>query len=226
MLYALPLVLLLRDARRPRRRATTGGIGRRPGRALRGSCSPTSPSSCWCSTSRCRRWRAGWCATGCRRSSRSSSTSARARPAWRRRSTGRSRPSSARSAGGWLADRWMRRHARGRIFVSAIGMALIVPAIFGVGNARRPAAGGGGRVPRSCSASAGASSMQQHADPVPDRAAGAAGHRLRHHEPREHQLRRPRRLGLRRAARPPGAAQRHLRRLRRAPPSCPSCSCC
>ena len=37
--------------------------------------------------------------------------------------------------GGWLADRWMRRHMRGRIFVSAIGMSLIVPAIFGVGNA-------------------------------------------------------------------------------------------
>ena len=37
-------------------------------------------------------------------------------------------------AGGWLADRWMRRHARGRIFVSAIGMSFIVPAIFGVGN--------------------------------------------------------------------------------------------
>jgi MFS family permease len=37
--------------------------------------------------------------------------------------------------GGWLADRWMRRHARGRIFASAIGMALIIPAIFGVGNA-------------------------------------------------------------------------------------------
>ena len=38
-------------------------------------------------------------------------------------------------AGGWLADRWMRRHQRGRIFASAIGMSLIVPAIFGVGNA-------------------------------------------------------------------------------------------
>lgn len=37
--------------------------------------------------------------------------------------------------GGWLADRWMRRHHRGRIFTSAIGMCLIVPAIFGVGNA-------------------------------------------------------------------------------------------
>lgn len=38
-------------------------------------------------------------------------------------------------AGGWLADRWMRTHARGRIYASALGMALIVPAIFGVGNA-------------------------------------------------------------------------------------------
>ncbi len=37
--------------------------------------------------------------------------------------------------GGWLADRWMQRHDRGRIYVSAIGMSLIVPAIFGVGNA-------------------------------------------------------------------------------------------
>lgn len=37
--------------------------------------------------------------------------------------------------GGWLADRWMGRSERGRIFVSAIGMAMIVPAIFGVGNA-------------------------------------------------------------------------------------------
>ena len=37
--------------------------------------------------------------------------------------------------GGWLADRWMERDQRGRIYVSAIGMSLIVPAIFGVGNA-------------------------------------------------------------------------------------------
>jgi MFS family permease len=37
--------------------------------------------------------------------------------------------------GGWLADRWMRRTVRGRIYVSAIGMSLIVPATFGVGNA-------------------------------------------------------------------------------------------
>ncbi len=37
--------------------------------------------------------------------------------------------------GGWLADRWMGRTERGRIYVSALGMALIVPAMFGVGNA-------------------------------------------------------------------------------------------
>jgi MFS family permease len=35
--------------------------------------------------------------------------------------------------GGWWADRWMRHSVRGRIYVSAIGMSLIVPAMFGVG---------------------------------------------------------------------------------------------
>lgn len=37
--------------------------------------------------------------------------------------------------GGWIADKWMHRNIRGRIYVSAIGMSLIVPAMFGVGNA-------------------------------------------------------------------------------------------
>jgi len=37
--------------------------------------------------------------------------------------------------GGWLADRWSQRTARGRIYVSAIGMSFIIPALFGVGNA-------------------------------------------------------------------------------------------
>jgi MFS family permease len=37
--------------------------------------------------------------------------------------------------GGWLADRWVRTHDRGRIYVSAIGMVLIVVAILGMGNA-------------------------------------------------------------------------------------------
>ena len=41
--------------------------------------------------------------------------------------------------GGWLADRWMLKSVRGRIYVSAIGMSLIVPAMFGVGYA--PATG-------------------------------------------------------------------------------------
>ena len=36
--------------------------------------------------------------------------------------------------GGWLADRWMRRSERGRIFTSALGMSLLIPALFGVGN--------------------------------------------------------------------------------------------
>ena len=39
-------------------------------------------------------------------------------------------------AGGWLADRWMRRTDRGRIFTSAIGMALFRPALCGVGGAQ------------------------------------------------------------------------------------------
>ena len=37
--------------------------------------------------------------------------------------------------GGWAADRWMFRNQRGRIFVSAIGTSLFIPALFGVGNA-------------------------------------------------------------------------------------------
>jgi len=38
-------------------------------------------------------------------------------------------------AGGALADYWMRRTIRGRIFVSALGMTLFLPSLFGVGNA-------------------------------------------------------------------------------------------
>ena len=36
---------------------------------------------------------------------------------------------------GFLADRWMRKTQRGRIYVSALGMMMIVPALFAVGNA-------------------------------------------------------------------------------------------
>jgi MFS family permease len=38
--------------------------------------------------------------------------------------------------GGWLADRWMQWNVRGRIYVSAIGMSLFLPALFGVGNSQ------------------------------------------------------------------------------------------
>jgi MFS family permease len=37
--------------------------------------------------------------------------------------------------GGWLADTWMKRSVRGRIYISAIGMSFFLPALFGVGNA-------------------------------------------------------------------------------------------
>lgn len=37
--------------------------------------------------------------------------------------------------GGWFADLWMQRSPRGRIFVSALGMSLFLPSLFGVGNA-------------------------------------------------------------------------------------------
>jgi predicted MFS family arabinose efflux permease len=37
--------------------------------------------------------------------------------------------------GGTLADRWMRATPRGRIFTSAIGMTMFLPALFSVGNA-------------------------------------------------------------------------------------------
>jgi MFS family permease len=38
-------------------------------------------------------------------------------------------------AGGWWADHWMRSNSRGRIYVSAVGTSLIIPAMFGVGYA-------------------------------------------------------------------------------------------
>jgi MFS transporter, Spinster family, sphingosine-1-phosphate transporter len=37
--------------------------------------------------------------------------------------------------GGWAADRLMRRTLRGRIIISALGMSLLIPSLFGVGNA-------------------------------------------------------------------------------------------
>jgi MFS family permease len=37
--------------------------------------------------------------------------------------------------GGWMADRWMRRTIRGRIFTSALGVSFFLPSLFGVGDA-------------------------------------------------------------------------------------------
>lgn len=37
--------------------------------------------------------------------------------------------------GGYLADRWVRRNIRGRIYISAIGMATLIPAMYGLGHA-------------------------------------------------------------------------------------------
>lgn len=48
--------------------------------------------------------------------------------------------------GGWLADRWMRHNNRGRIYVSAIGMACFLPALFAVGNAETAVIAGAGLV--------------------------------------------------------------------------------
>ncbi len=113
--------------------------------------------------------------------------------------------------GGWLADRWMRHTPRGRIYVSAHGHVADRPGDLRRRQraADRPALGRG-RVPRSLRPRLGILRLQQHADPLPDRAARTARDRVRHHEPGQHQLRRLRRLGLRRAARPPRPAVRHL----------------
>ncbi len=48
--------------------------------------------------------------------------------------------------GGYLADRWMKKSNRGRIFVSALGMAMFLPALFSVGNASTAAIAVGGLV--------------------------------------------------------------------------------
>lgn len=74
--------------------------------------------------------------------------------------------------GGWAADRWMRRHERGRIFVSAIGMALIIPAIFGFGETL--AAG----MPQHQGKTSAGAAATVSAEPAPaDNASASAGDR-------------------------------------------------
>ena len=97
-------------------------------------------------------------------------------------------------AGGWLADRWMQHSVRGRINVSALGMLLIVPALLGIGYA--PSLFYRRSVPDSIRRRLGVLRLQQHADPEPNRATSPEGHRLRYHEPGQHQLRRLCRLDL------------------------------
>ena len=111
--------------------------------------------------------------------------------------------------GGTLADRWMRRTSRGRIYTSAIGMALFLPALFSVGNSGTlgVAIAGLDRV----RARLGLLRQQQHADPQPDRAAGVARDGVRDHEPGEHQLWRLRGLGVRGVAGSGCAAESDLR---------------
>ena len=115
-------------------------------------------------------------------------------------------------AGGWLADRWSRSSARGRTMTSALGIALLVPALYGRGQRRLAWRGGG--VPGAVRPWLGRVRLQQHAHPVPDRAARGAGHRLRPDEPGQHQLRRRGRHRLRRHARSRPATERHLHGVR------------
>ena len=138
-----------------------------------------------------------------------------------------SRPSSARSpAAGWPIAGCGGR-PRGRIFTSALGMALIVPAIFGVGYA--PETGplwvavaflilfGLGWGFFDCN------NMPILCQIVRARAARDG---LRHHELRQHQLRRLRRLGLRHAARSARARSSGSSASSPAPPCSRRCWCC
>ena len=78
--------------------------------------------------------------------------------------------------GGTLADRWMRTTPRGRIFTSAIGMMLFLPALFSVGNAGTltMAVAGAGCIRLWM----GMFRLQQHADSLPDRAARVCARRV------------------------------------------------
>ncbi|MCR6630401.1 MAG: MFS transporter [Magnetospirillum sp.] len=106
--------------------------------------------------------------------------------------------------GGALADRWMKRTNRGRIFTSAIGMVLFLPALFGVGHAQTLAMAIFGLI--IFGLGWGVLRLQQHADSNADRPARVACDRLWNHESCQHQLRWIGRLGLRDVARPARAA--------------------
>jgi sugar phosphate permease len=132
MAYAFPLALLLREA--PGRSATAAGKGRSPLRSARELL--TNPSFVLLALYFTLPALAGWVVRDWM-------------PAILKQEFGISQGLAGVSAtlywqvaaiagallGGLLADRWMRRNDRGRVFTSAIGMGLIVPAIFGLGQA-------------------------------------------------------------------------------------------
>ena len=135
MLYAVPLLLLLRDAPRIAGDADAAARAVARPRAVRELLDERLVHPAGALLHAAGAGRLGRARLDAGDPQGRSSTSARARPASRPRSTGRSPRSSARSpAAGWPTA-GCGAPPRGRIFVSAIGMALIVPAMFGVGNA-------------------------------------------------------------------------------------------
>ena len=79
----------------------------------------------------------GWCAIGCLPFCKRSSTSVRVKRVVSAALYWQGAALVSAIFGGWLADRWMQKTPRGRIYVSAIGMLCIIPALFGVGNGTR-----------------------------------------------------------------------------------------
>ncbi len=78
VIYAIPLLSMMRN---PARTASEVAEATSPGRRRSTACSATATSSCSFFTSRCPPSLAGWCAIGCRTSSKRSSVSAKARRA-------------------------------------------------------------------------------------------------------------------------------------------------
>jgi MFS family permease len=132
MAYALPLVLLLRDP--PKREGDAAAVEAPPGRAARELL--TNPSFLLLVLYFTLPALAGWVV----RDWMPAVLKQRFEIGQGRAGVAATLPWQAAAvvgavAGGWLADRWVRRHRRGRAFASALGVGLIGPAIFGVGHA-------------------------------------------------------------------------------------------
>ncbi len=98
--------------------------------------------------------------------------------------------------GGLLADRLVRRSTGAASLPVPSGWSFSCRRCSDRSRRVRPMA----IVALASSGSVGVLRLQQHADPFPDHPAGGPGDRLRNHEPGQHDLRRPRRQGLRRPA--------------------------